>query len=248
MCDLNRTVVVGRSWWKPGIITATGTLMLRRTLAGKSQRMCPFTRPSARAGFLFPSPPIPIKTEGMGDLNQQLDTFLRRTPTLGQGVYLARTAVVLGDVTLGDYSSVWYNAVLRGDINRIVVGHHTNIQDNAVLHLADDFACLVGNWVTIGHSAIVHACTVGDECLIGMGATILDGAEIGAQCIVGANALVTQNTKIPAGSMVLGSPAKVVRVLTETERAGLKWWAQKYVDNAAYCLQHGINVGTFLPT
>ncbi len=184
----------------------------------------------------------------MGDLTKQLDTFLRRQPTLGQGVYLARTAVVLGDVTLGDFSSVWYNAVLRGDINRIVVGHHTNIQDNAVLHLADDFPCLVGNWVTVGHSAIVHACTVGDECLIGMGATILDGAEIGAQSIVGANALVTQNAKIPPGSMVLGSPAKVVRALTETERAGLKWWAQKYVDNGAYCLEHGINVGACLPT
>ena len=184
----------------------------------------------------------------MGDLDKQLDTFLRRQPTLGQGVYLARSAVVLGDVTLGDFSSVWYNAVLRGDINRIVVGHHTNIQDNAVLHLADDFACVVGNWVTVGHSAIVHACTVGDECLIGMGATILDGAEIGAQSIVGANALVTQNAKIPAGSMVLGSPAKVVRALTEKERASLKWWAQKYVDNAAYCLKHGINVGAILPT
>ena len=179
----------------------------------------------------------------MGDVTKQLDTFLRRQPTLGQGVYLARTAVVLGDVTLGDFSSVWYNAVLRGDINRIVVGHHTNIQDNAVLHLADDFACVVGNWVTVGHSAIVHACTVGDECLIGMGATILDGAEIGAQSIVGANALVTQHAKIPAGSLVLGSPAKVVRALTETERAGLKYWAEKYVHNAAYCLKHGINVG-----
>ena len=179
----------------------------------------------------------------MGDVTKQLDTFLRRQPTLGQGVYLARTAVVLGDVTLGDFSSVWYNAVLRGDINRIVVGHHTNIQDNAVLHLADDFACVVGNWVTVGHSAIVHACTVGDECLIGMGATILDGAEIGAQSIVGANALVTQHAKIPAGSLVLGSPAKVVRALTEQERSGLKYWAEKYVHNAAYCLKHGINVG-----
>ena len=184
----------------------------------------------------------------MGDVTKQLDTFLRRQPTLGQGVYLARGAVVLGDVTLGDFSSVWYNAVLRGDINRIVVGHHTNIQDNAVLHLADDFACVVGDWVTVGHSAIVHACTIGDECLIGMGATILDGAEIGAQSIVGANALVTQNAKIPAGSMVLGSPAKVVRALTAEERAGLKWWAQKYVDNGAYCLKHGINVGAVLPT
>jgi gamma-carbonic anhydrase len=172
-----------------------------------------------------------------------LDRHLRRQPVLGAGVYLARTAVVLGDVTLGDHSSVWYNAVLRGDINRIQIGHHTNIQDNAVLHLADEHPCVVGNWVTIGHSAIVHACAVGDECLIGMGATILDGAEIGAQSIVGANALVTQFTKIPPGSLVLGSPAVVKRALGAEERAALKGWAQKYVENAAYCLAHGIHVG-----
>lgn len=184
----------------------------------------------------------------MTDTAQQLDTFLRKAPVLGQGVYIARTAVVLGDVTLGDFSSVWYHAVLRGDINRIVVGHHTNIQDLAVLHLADDLPCVVGNYVTVGHAAIVHACTVGDETLIGMGATILDGAVIGAQCIVGANALVTQGTRIPDGSLVLGAPAKVVRALSAAERAGLRTWADKYVANAAYCLQHGINVGGPLPT
>lgn len=179
----------------------------------------------------------------MGELDRQLDTFLRKKPTLGTGVYLARSAVVVGDVTLGEHSSVWYNATLRGDINRIVVGHHSNVQDNAVLHLADQFPCLVGNWVTIGHSAIVHACTVGDEVLVGMGAVILDGAEIGEQSLIGAKALVTQGMKVPPGSLVLGSPGKVVRTLTAEERAGLKWWAQKYVDNGAYCLQHGINVG-----
>jgi carbonic anhydrase/acetyltransferase-like protein (isoleucine patch superfamily) len=179
----------------------------------------------------------------MGDLETQLNRFLRQQPKLGQGVYIARTAAVLGDVTLGDRASVWYNAVVRGDINRIIVGAHSNIQDNAVLHLADDYACIIGEWVTVGHSAIVHACTVGDECLIGMGATILDGAEIGAQSIVGANALVKQGDRIPPGSMVLGSPAKVVRTLSAEERAGLKYWAEKYVHNAAYCLKHGINVG-----
>jgi len=179
----------------------------------------------------------------MGELDKQLDVFLRKKPALGKGVYLARTAVVLGDVTLGDYSSVWYNSVLRGDINRIVVGHHTNIQDNSVLHLADDYPCIVGNWVTIGHSAIVHACTVGDEVLVGMGAVILDGAEIGEQSLIGAKALVTQGAKIPPGSLVLGAPGKVVRPLTPGERGNLKWWAQKYVDNGAYCLKHGINVG-----
>src|SRR3989449_5659415 len=135
----------------------------------------------------------------MGELDKQLDTFLRKQPKLGQGVYLARTAVVLGDVTLGEHSSVWYGAVLRGDINRIVVGHHTNIQDNAVLHLADEYPCLVGDYVTVGHCAIVHACTVGNEVLIGMGATILDGAVIGDRSLVGANALVTQKAEIPAG-------------------------------------------------
>ncbi len=183
----------------------------------------------------------------MADLIAQLNTFLRKKPTLGSGVYIARGAVVVGDVSIGDFSSVWYNAVLRGDINRIVVGHHTNIQDNAVLHLADELACVIGNYVTVGHSAIVHACTVGDECLIGMGATILDGAVIGAQSIVGANALVTQGADIPPGSLVLGSPAKVVRTLHPEDRAALKGWAEKYVHNAAYCLKHSINVGKPLP-
>jgi carbonic anhydrase/acetyltransferase-like protein (isoleucine patch superfamily) len=179
----------------------------------------------------------------MGELDPQLDKFLRRQPKLGNGVFIARTAVVLGDVTLGAHSSVWYGAVLRGDINRIVVGHHSNVQDNSVLHIADDFPCVLGNWVTVGHGAIVHACRVGDECLVGMGAVILDGAVIGRQSIIGAKALVTQGKKIPPGSLVLGSPAKVVRKLSKDERAGLKWWAQKYVDNGAYCLKHKINVG-----
>jgi carbonic anhydrase/acetyltransferase-like protein (isoleucine patch superfamily) len=175
-------------------------------------------------------------------LREQLETFLRKKPVIGPGVYIARGAVVVGDVTLGEGASVWYNAVLRGDINRIVVGDYTNIQDNAVLHLADDFPCLVGSYVTVGHSAIVHACRIGDECLIGMGAVVLDGAEVGAQCLIGARALVTQNVKIPAGSLVLGSPAKIVRALTDEERAGLKYWAAKYADNAAYCLENKINV------
>ncbi|HSY17093.1 MAG TPA: gamma carbonic anhydrase family protein [Candidatus Acidoferrales bacterium] len=179
----------------------------------------------------------------MGELDKQLDKFLRKKPKLDKGVYLASTAVVLGDVTLGAHSSVWYGAVLRGDINRIVVGHHTNVQDNAVLHLADNFPCVLGNWVTVGHSAVVHACKVGDEVLVGMGAIILDGAVIGKQSIIGAKALVTQGTKIPPGSLVLGAPAKVVRKLTKKERAGLKWWAEKYVDNGAYCLKHQINIG-----
>ncbi|HEY4952843.1 MAG TPA: gamma carbonic anhydrase family protein [Verrucomicrobiae bacterium] len=179
----------------------------------------------------------------MGKLEKQLVKFLGKKPKLGQGVYIARTATVIGDVTLGTHSSVWYGAVLRGDINHIVVGHHSNIQDNAVLHLADDFPCILGNWVTVGHGAIIHACKVGDETLVGMGAVILDGAVIGRQSLIGARALVTQGMKIPPGSLVLGAPAKVVRQLSKEERAGLKWWAEKYVGNTAYCLKNKINLG-----
>ena len=179
----------------------------------------------------------------MGKTEKQLDRFLRRQPKLGKGIYIAKSAVVIGDVTLGAHSSVWYNAVLRGDIQRIVVGHHSNIQDNAVLHLSDVLPCIVGNRVTIGHSAVVHACKLGDEVLVGMGAVILDGAVIGKQSIIGAKALVPQGMKVPPGSLVLGAPAKVIRKLTKKERAMLKWLAKHYVDNGAYCLKHKINVG-----
>src|SRR5260221_2609616 len=175
-------------------------------------------------------------------VEKQLDTFLRARPRLGKEVYIARGATVLGDVTLGDHASVWFNAVLRGDINRIVIGHHSNVQDNAVLHLADDYGCIVGNYVTIGHNAIVHACTVEDEVLVGMGSVILDGAVIGAQSIIGARALVPQGAQIPRGSMVLGVPGKVVRSLSTEERAGIKGWADKYVGVSAYYLKNRINV------
>jgi carbonic anhydrase/acetyltransferase-like protein (isoleucine patch superfamily) len=182
------------------------------------------------------------------NLRQQFDTYLRQQPRIGKGVYIAQSAVVVGDVTMGDHSSIWYHAVARGDINRIVIGHHSNVQDGAILHLADDYGCIIGNYVTVGHAAIVHACTVGDECLIGMGAVVLDGAVIGEQSLIGARALVTQRTIIPPGSLVMGSPAKVARSLTAEERAGLKHWADKYVANAAYCLEHRINVGAPLPS
>ena len=175
-------------------------------------------------------------------VNEQLDTFLLRKPVLGRGVYVAQGAVVLGDVTLGEHSSVWCNAVLRGDINRIVVGHHSNIQDNAVLHLADDLPCVLGDYVTVGHGAIVHACTVGDDVLVGMGLVILDGAVIGAQSLLGAGALITPGTQIPPGSLVLGSPAKVVRELSPQERTELRALAEKYARAAAYYLEHNINV------
>ncbi len=175
-------------------------------------------------------------------MKQQLAAFLLRKPTLGKGVYIAQGAVVLGDVTLGDCSSVWCNAVLRGDINRIVVGHHTNIQDNAVLHLADAFPCLLGDYVTVGHGAIVHACTIGNEALVGMGAVILDGAVIGEHTLVGAGTVVPPGTQVPPGSLLLGSPAKVARKLSSAERAKLRKLAEKYARAAACYLKHNIGV------
>ncbi len=184
----------------------------------------------------------------MSPLEKQFTRFLRRQPRLGKGVFIARSAVVLGDVTLGDHANIWYGAVLRGDINRIVIGRQTNIQDNAVVHVSDGHACTVGHRVTVGHSAIVHACKVGDEVLVGMGSVILDGAVIGAQSLIGAQALVKQGMQIPPGSLVLGAPARIIRKLTLKERKQLKWLAAKYATYAAYCLKHGINVGAPLPT
>lgn len=163
---------------------------------------------------------------------------LRRGPRIDPSAFVAPGAVVIGDVTLGAETSVWYGAILRGDINRIAVGRRTNIQDNVVIHLADEFPCLIGERVTIGHSAVVHACTLADEVLVGMGAIILDGAEIGARSIVGAHALVTSKIQIPPGSLVLGSPAKVTRQLTLAEQDAIAKWADKYVENSRLFRAH----------
>lgn len=165
-------------------------------------------------------------------VQERLARHLRRTPELSRAAFVASNATVVGDVTLGAQASVFYGAVLRGDIARIVVGEGSNIQDNAIVHLADDLDAIIGAWCTIGHAAIVHACTIEDECLIGMGATVLDGARIGARSIVGANSLVPQRFTCPPGSMVYGSPAKVARPLTAEEQAGLRRWAEKYVEVA----------------
>lgn len=159
----------------------------------------------------------------------QPPAFLARQPIIHPSAFIAPNATLLGDVTVGEDASVWYGSVLRGDINRIVVGRGSNVQDGSVLHLSADHGCIIGDYVTVGHMAMLHACTIGDECLIGMGAIILDGVEIGARSIVGAGALVTQGKKIPPGSMVLGSPAKMVRELTPEEQSGLREWAERYV-------------------
>jgi len=163
-------------------------------------------------------------------IQERLQAHLAKTPDIARASWIAANATVVGDVVLGAQSSVFYGAVLRGDIARIVVGEGSNIQDNAIVHLADDLDAVIGAWCTIGHGAIVHACTIEDECLIGMGSTILDGARIGTRSIVGAGAVVTSRTIIPPGSLVLGAPGKVARVLSETEQAGLRHWAEKYVE------------------
>lgn len=146
-------------------------------------------------------------------------------------VLICEGARVSGDVTLGRGVNIWYNAVLRGDDGAITVGEDTNIQDGAVLHEETS----VGAGCTIGHNAIVHGCTVGDNTLIGMGAVVLNGAKIGSDCIVGAGALVTGKLDAPDGSMILGSPAKVVRRLTEEEIAGNRRSAQGYLETAERC-------------
>ncbi len=162
-------------------------------------------------------------------LDERLAAYLDQAPVIDASAYVASGAVVIGAVSLAKNSSVWHNAVLRGDINTIEVGEGSNVQDGTIVHLADDFGVKIGRYVTIGHAAMIHACEIGDECLIGMQATVLDGAVIGAQSIVGAGALVTKGTQVPPGSLVLGSPAKVARALSAAERAGLKQWAEKYI-------------------
>ncbi len=164
-------------------------------------------------------------------------------PSVAGSVFIAPGAIVLGAVELREQSSVWYGSVLRGDINRIVVGAQSNVQDGCVLHVSDDCACVLGERVTVGHRAVVHACTVGDEVLVGMGAIILDGAQIGARSIIAAGALVTKNTVIPEGSLVVGSPARVVRVLSAEEQRGNAKLALKYVEVSRRYLAMGLGGG-----
>ena len=158
-----------------------------------------------------------------------IETFENFVPSIHESAFVAASADVIGRVTIHEECSIWYQATLRGDINEIVIGPKSNIQDNAVVHLADNYGCYVGEMVTVGHSAILHACTVKDEVLVGMGAIILDGAVIGERSIIGAGALVTGGTVIPPGSLVLGSPAKVVKTLPPEEQEKIKSWAEKYV-------------------
>ena len=157
---------------------------------------------------------------------------LKKGPTIHSSAWIVPGATVIGDVILEEESSVWYGAVLRGDINRIVIGPRSNIQDNAVVHVDTNYPTTMGELVTVGHTAIVHACTIDNEVLVGMGSVILDDVEVGARSIVGANALVTIGTKIPPGSLVLGSPAKIRRQLSFDEQKDIARWASGYVETA----------------
>ena len=156
-----------------------------------------------------------------------------KNPTIGKNVYIAEGAVVRGDVTIGDESSVWFNAVIRADREPVVIGRGTNIQDNSVVHVETGAGVVIGNHVTVGHNAVVHGCTIGDISLIGMNAVIMNNAVIGKNCIVGACALVTQNAVIPDGSLVMGCPAAVTRMLTPEEIASNTDNARHYVQEAA---------------
>lgn len=155
-----------------------------------------------------------------------------REPEVDPEAFVAPTASVIGDVTLGAGASVWYGAVVRGDVERISVGASANVQDNVTLHADPGFPVSVGQRVSIGHNAVVHGATVEDDCLIGMGATVLNGAVIGAGSLVAAQALVPQGLVVPPGSLVAGVPAKVKRELTEEERQGVTLSGTMYAELA----------------
>ncbi len=160
--------------------------------------------------------------------------FLTRRPQIDGAAFIAPSADIVGAVTLGQDASVWYQCVLRGDIHEIVIGDRTNVQDGTIVHLASDRGVWVGQDVTIGHRAIIHACTIEDAVLVGMGATIMDESTIGEGSIIGAGALVTKAQQIPPRSLVLGSPAKVVRAVTDEEMAANRGSAEKYVQVARH--------------
>ena len=160
---------------------------------------------------------------------------------IAEWVYIAEGAKIIGDVTIGEDSSVWYNAVIRGDSNSIVIGENSNVQDNAVLHRSHSHALTISDNVTIGHGAIVHGCTIGNNVLVGMGAIVLDGAVIEDNCIIGAGALVTQNKVMPEGSLVLGNPAKVVREITEEDKKAILENADEYSSEAQRYLREELD-------
>ena len=160
-----------------------------------------------------------------------LRSFRSVLPRVNSTAYIDQSAQVIGDVEIGDESSVWMCAVLRGDVHRIRIGRRTNVQDGAVVHgMTGTHPTTIGDNVTIGHGAIVHGCTIEDQCLIGMGAILLNGAHVGAGSIVAAGTLLVEGMKVPAKSLVMGSPGKVKRLLTHAETADILAYADRYAQ------------------
>lgn len=155
--------------------------------------------------------------------------MLETKGTIADSAVIVEQAVVVGDVTIGADSTVLYHAVLRGDDNRIIVGNGSNIQDNCTVHADEDAPVTIGNYVTIGHNAVIHGCTIGDNSLIGMGAIVMNHTVIGKNCLIAAGSLVLENQTIPDGSLVMGSPARIARSLTEEEMKGLTQSAEHYI-------------------
>jgi len=156
--------------------------------------------------------------------------FGGKSPLLGEGAFVAESASVIGDVVIGARSSIWYGAVLRGDVEKIRIGDETSIQDNTVIHVdSSGFSTLVGNRVTVGHSVVLHGCRIGDNALIGIGSIVLNGAEVGDDSMIGAGSLVTPGTKIPPGVLALGSPARVKRPLTDEEKRHVQEGVANYI-------------------
>lgn len=153
-------------------------------------------------------------------------------PSVHEDVFLAKGAHVIGDVTIASRASIWFNTVVRGDVHPIAIGQYTNIQDNCTIHVMHDQSAVIGDYVTVGHGVIIHACHIANNCLIGMGAIILSYAEIGENCIIGAGALITENKKIPPNSLVMGSPGKVVRTVTEEEIEAIRKSALNYYEES----------------
>jgi len=165
-----------------------------------------------------------------------------KKPEVGEGVFIAPGSCVIGDVRIGENSSVFYNAVVRGDVNSITIGAGTNIQDNCTLHVTDEASLVIGDGVTVGHNAVVHACRVEDNVLVGIGAVVLDGAVIEHDSIVAAGSVVAPGKVFPAGSMIMGSPARVVRELTDQDKHFIRKAAENYLaakDNHLLELEAG---------
>lgn len=161
------------------------------------------------------------------------------SPKIHPTAFIVDSASVIGDVEIGEHSSVWFHTVIRGDVHHIRIGSSTNVQDNSTLHVTKDtYPLIIGDDITIGHNVVLHGCTIKDRCLIGMGAIILDNAEIGEDSIVGAGSLVTEGMKVPPGSLVLGLPGKVVRALRPEEKERIKRSAQNYIEYSRNYLQY----------